>query len=92
LERSTERVAGGGEHIAAALLDPGAYNIVVDTQRRRHRLSICSPQPRASLNIGEQKRHDTRRNNNIAAIRHGTERSAPSGHAQDPRPTNKTSA
>ena len=54
-EGGGERVAGRGEDVPVELGDGVGEDLVVDPQRRRHRLGIGGPQPGRSDHIGEQE-------------------------------------
>jgi hypothetical protein len=45
--------------MAAMLLDRGVQHLVMRHQGRPHRIRVCFPPTGRTLNIGEQKRHDS---------------------------------
>ena len=61
LKRRAERVPSSREHIPSTRFNRNPNNLAVPLQRRRHRLSITSPQRSRALHITKQKRHRPRR-------------------------------
>ena len=58
-ERGTHAVTGVFEHEAAVRLDRRAQHLVMRGQRRPHPVRIGLPPTGRTLDIGEQKRHNT---------------------------------
>ena len=56
LEHSAEAVTGGGEDLTSDLLDRRPDQMVVEGERGPHGLRVTLPQPRRSLDVGEQER------------------------------------
>ena len=66
-ERGTHPVTGVLEHEAALRLDHLAQHLVMGGQRGPHRIRVGLPPTGRTLDIGEQKRHHSRR----SSRRHG---------------------
>ena len=60
-ERRRECIAGGREHVPAVRLDRLTEQLVVHTEGGAHRVRLFLPQPRRTLEIGEQEGHGPRR-------------------------------
>jgi hypothetical protein len=68
VERSDYTITGATEQEAVVRFDRGPQHLVMRKQGGPHRIRVCFPPTGRTLNIGEQKRHNTRRR-------------APRGHA-----------
>jgi hypothetical protein len=56
VERRAKSVAAGLEHVAVVVANAVAQQRIVARQRGAHRRSVRFPEPRAALDVGEQKR------------------------------------
>ena len=70
LEGDGEAVARRGEHVAVVCIDDVAQDLVVHREACGHRRIITSPQRRRTLDVGEQERHDARRQGHFLDLTH----------------------